>query len=79
MVETYTLIVAPVEVCDTEGKEAITDAVRGWFEPAMTIADFLASYSKFGGTHHLAMSYNANETVLKDFAINMGWNFEVIK
>ena len=77
--ETYTLIVAPIEVCDTEGKEAITDAVRGWFEPSMPIADFLASYSKFGGTHHLAISYNADENILKDFAKNMNWSFEIIK
>jgi len=76
--ETYTLIVAPVEVCDTKGKEVINDTVRGWFEPSMPISDFLASYSKLGGTHHLAISYNADENVLKSFATNMNWNFELI-
>jgi L-arabinose isomerase len=76
--ETYTLIVAPVEVCDTKGKEAITDAIRGWVEPSLPISDFLAAYSKLGGTHHLAISYNANENILKDFATNMNWNFELI-
>jgi len=77
--ETYTLIVAPVEVCDTKGKETINDAIRGWFEPSILIDDFLADYSRFGGTHHLAISYNADEKILKDFAVNMGWKFTVIK
>jgi len=76
--ETYTLIAAPVKVCDTEGKEAINEAIRGWFEPPMPISDFLAAYSKLGGTHHLAISYNADEAILKDFAANMNWNFELI-
>ncbi len=77
--ETYTLIVAPIKVCDTKSKETINGAIRGWFEPLMTIADFLAVYSKLGGTHHLALSYRANENVLRDFAANMNWNFEIIK
>lgn len=76
--ETYTLIVAPIEVCDAEAKENITGAVRGWFEPSISIADFLAAYSKLGGTHHLAISYNGDENILKDFAMNMNWNFEVM-
>ena len=76
--ETYTLITAPVEVCDTKGKEAISDSIRGWFEPAMPISDFLSSYSKLGGTHHLTLSYNADENILREFAANMNWNFQAI-
>ncbi|MBU8902039.1 MAG: hypothetical protein KOO69_04815 [Victivallales bacterium] len=77
--ETYTLIVAPIEVCDTQGKEELKDSIRGWFEPTMPIADFLTAYSKLGGTHHLAISYNADENILKDFAKNMNWSFKIIK
>lgn len=76
--ETYTLIAAPVEICDSQGKETIKDAIRGWFEPSIPISDFLASYSKLGGTHHLAISYNADENILKDFAKNMNWNFAIL-
>ncbi len=76
--ETYTLITALIKVCDAEGKETINDAIRGWFEPSMPISDFLAAYSKLGGTHHLGISYNANENILKDFATNMNWNFKKI-
>ncbi len=77
--KTYTLIVAPIEVCDSKGKEVINDAIRGWFKPLIPIADFLAAYSKLGGTHHQALSYNADKNILKDFAANMNWNFQVIK
>ena len=76
--ETYTLIASPIKVCDTKGKETINDAIRGWLEPSMPISDFLAAYSKLGGTHHLAKSYNANEDILKDFAANMNWNFVIL-
>ena len=77
--ETYTLITAPIEVCDTKGKETITNVIRGWIEPSMPVVDFLAAYSKLGGTHHLALSYNADENILGNFATNMNWNFNVIK
>ncbi len=77
--ETYTLIAAPVEVCDTQGKEAINSAIRGWFKPAMPIADFLKNYSLLGGTHHQVLSYNANEEILCEFAEKMNWKFQVIK
>jgi len=65
--------------CDTKGQELINDAIRGWFKPSIPIANFLSAYSKLGGTHHLALSYNANEKILKEFATNMNWNFQAIK
>ena len=74
----YSLIVAPVNVCDSENKEAITNAVRGWLTPSLPISDFLTAYSKLGGTHHLAISYNADENILRDFAALMNWNFYLI-
>jgi L-arabinose isomerase len=75
---TYTLIASPVEVCDSRGKEKINNSIRGWIKPQTSVADFLTAYSRLGGTHHLAMSYNADMEILQDFALNMGWNFEVI-
>jgi len=33
--ETYTLIAAPIKVCDSKDKETITEAIRGWFEPSI--------------------------------------------
>lgn len=77
--ETYTLIAAPVKVCDSKGEEAITGAIRGWFEPGMPIADFLTSYSKLGGTHHLVLCYSADEKAIEVFAENMNWNFKIIQ
>jgi len=74
----YSLICAAVKVHDSKGSENIKNAIRGWVEPSLPVADFLTAYSKLGGTHHLAMSYNADLTVLKEFAENMGWNFESI-
>ena len=68
----YTLIMATVAVEQVrDGK--FKDSVRGWIKPQIKIEDFLAEYSRAGGTHHLALVYGKKIQVLSKFARIMGW------
>jgi L-arabinose isomerase len=56
-----------------EGADRMERSVRGWFKPPMPLPDFLAEYSRQGGTHHLAFSYTKSVAELRDFGRLMGW------
>ena len=72
--ETYRLIVAPVQVVDPEGEEKqLTGTIRGWFHHRLPVADFLAEYSRLGGTHHLALVYGDVAEEVAGFGEFMGW------
>ena len=75
---TYTLIVAPVAVLDVEGKDAMGDSIHGWFRPAQPVADFLAAYSKIGGTHHAALVYGDVAGSIAAFGEMMGWTVRTL-
>ena len=48
----------------------------GWFTPDKSnIADFLENYSKAGGTHHLTCCYNANISMIRDWAHLLNFKF----
>ncbi len=75
---TFTLITAPVHY--QMPVTACTKRNCGWFVPASgCIRQFLADYSRAGGTHHLAASYEADSAILRGWAHLMGWNFLEIK
>ncbi len=69
----YTLIVAPVEVCEPAGEDGMIGMVRGWIKPEMPLQEFLAGYSRSGGTHHLAMVYENPADILLKWAEIMNW------
>ena len=72
--ERYTLIVAPVTMLDVSAPDSMRDSIHGWFRPDMPIANFLAEYSRAGGTHHSALVYgNAADDVVR-FGRLMGWD-----
>ncbi|MCL5999698.1 MAG: hypothetical protein M1546_27090 [Chloroflexi bacterium] len=75
---TYTLIVAPVAMLDVEGKDAMGDSIHGWFRPAQPVADFLAAYSKIGGTHHAALVYGDVAAPIAAFGEMMGWTVRAL-
>ncbi len=55
--DTFSLIVAPVDVCD-EGdalEPTMRNTVRTWIKPRRPVAGFLECYSRAGGTHHSAL------------------------
>jgi L-arabinose isomerase len=54
----FRLIVAAGSM-DAVDADAFAGSVRGWFRPVRPLADFLADYSRAGGTHHSALVYGA--------------------
>ncbi|MEN8255654.1 MAG: hypothetical protein ABFR33_09315, partial [Verrucomicrobiota bacterium] len=77
--ETYSLIAAEVEVCDTNGEEKINSGIRGWIRPQMPVSDFLKKYSLAGGTHHKVLCYHAERELFETFAETMNWKFVEIR
>jgi len=77
--EAYTLVIAPVEVQPVSGPDRMADTVHGWIKPGLPVADFLAEYSRCGGTHHSAMAYGASVAELAGFAEHMGMRPVVIE
>lgn len=71
---TYKLVVSPVTMMDTEGEDRMADTIRGWFAPKMPIGDFLAEFSRIGGTHHSAIVYGNVVEEIISFGKMMGWN-----
>ncbi|MGQ9455818.1 MAG: hypothetical protein ACUVRS_03330 [Armatimonadota bacterium] len=71
---TFTLIASSVRMADVQGSDSMRDLIRGWFEPPMPIADFLAEHSRAGGTHHAALVYGDVMQEIVRFGEMMGWN-----
>ncbi|MFA7157742.1 MAG: hypothetical protein WC299_00450 [Kiritimatiellia bacterium] len=75
----FRLILAPVNMqAAGRGTDRFADAVRGWMKPGAEIPDFLAAYSRAGGTHHAALVYDADMFVLSGFGKLMGWETVVL-
>lgn len=74
----YRLIVSPVVMCSVEGKDRFEKIIHGWFTPSMPIADFLADYSRLGGTHHAALVYGEVVEEIAAFGDFMGWDSVVL-
>jgi L-arabinose isomerase len=75
--ELYTLIVSQVEMVEVKN-DKMTDTISGWFVPSMPIRDFLAEFSRAGGTHHSALVYGRVKDVIADFGKIMGWKVIII-
>ncbi len=78
MVSGFRLVVAPATMVDAGGKDRMEKSVRGWFRPEIAVPEFLAQYSRVGGTHHLAVSYDADVDVVQAFGRMMGWETVLI-
>jgi len=66
--DTFRLIVAPVEVLPDESAPAMRETVRGWIRPRRPVAEFLAEYSRCGGTHHSALVLGDCAATIEAFA-----------
>jgi L-arabinose isomerase len=75
----YRLILAPAEMLPVSGRDALEHSVRGWFRPRQPVSDFLAAYSRLGGTHHLALAYTEHTSRLETFGRMMGWDTVVMR
>ena len=71
---TYALIVAPVAMQEVAGEDKMADSIHGWFKPSLSVADFLAAYSRVGGTHHSALVYGKVAEEIVRWGKLMEWN-----
>jgi L-arabinose isomerase len=76
--DTYTLILAPVTMLEGGPDDRMGDTVHGWLSPTLPIDEFLAGYSRLGGTHHCALVYGEVLATLVGFGTLMGWKISVI-
>lgn len=76
--DTFSLIIAPVEMLEKSCADGMHDTIRGWFRPSIPLPEFLAEYSRVGGTHHLAMVYGALATDIRKMGEIMGWKVVLI-
>jgi L-arabinose isomerase len=75
----YSLVIAPVEMLAVQGEDRMSGSIRGWFRPRLPVADFLAAYSRAGGTHHSALVYGDVADEAAVFADFMGWNTAMLR
>lgn len=74
------LITAPVTMKAPGKTDRFTGSLRGWFTADdLHINDFLAGYSRLGGTHHAALVYGAEEETLANFAGFMGFDYARVR
>jgi len=75
----YSLIIGPVVMQDVNGTDRMADSVHGWFKAALPIEEFLAEYSRVGGTHHLALVYGNAVEEIAGWGRLMRWNTVILK
>lgn len=73
--EGYNLIAVPVTMVSGGRNIKFRNTVRGWMKPTLSLNEFLAEYSRVGGTHHAALVYGASLRTLTRFSQLMGFKF----
>jgi len=76
--DTFSLIIAPVEVMEDATSEEMKNTVRAWVRPSCGVERFLEEYSRCGGTHHSALVLGDKTKALKAFATFTGLEPKVI-
>ncbi|MEN8255592.1 MAG: hypothetical protein ABFR33_09000 [Verrucomicrobiota bacterium] len=77
--DSFSLVAAPVKVCNSGGREKIDGGIRGWIQPPVPVAEFLKQYSLAGGTHHGVLCYGIDEHLVEAFAKTMNWKYRSIQ
>lgn len=73
------LIIAPVEVLGDAEHPSMREQIRGWVRPQRDLADFLETYSHFGGTHHSALVMNGDTRALAAFGDFCGFQTHILQ
>ncbi len=76
--DSYRLIIAPATMIKVKGKDNMERSVHGWFKTGMPIEEFLGAYSRLGGTHHLALTYEPSVRLIEAFGQMMGWDTVIL-
>jgi L-arabinose isomerase len=71
--DTFSLIIAPITIQQPTDADKMADSIHGWFKAALPVGDFLAEYSRAGGTHHSAMVYGKVAEEIAGFGKLMSW------
>lgn len=74
----FRLILAPVTMQTVRGRDRMETTIHGWFRPSLPVADFLAAYSRAGGTHHAALVYGHAMHEIAGFGALIGWETIVL-
>ncbi|MBI4556241.1 MAG: hypothetical protein HY706_01540 [Candidatus Hydrogenedentes bacterium] len=77
--DSFSLIVAPVQVLPDETGTPWRDWLRGWIRPAGCVPRFLERYSESGGTHHCALMIGDRVEPLKAFAEFAGLECHILQ
>jgi L-arabinose isomerase len=75
----YSLIAAPIVMQDVEGADRMAETIHGWFKASLPVGDFLAEYSRAGGTHHCALVYGKVADSIASWGRLMRWNKVLIQ
>lgn len=52
----------------------MADPIHGWFKPSLSGGDFLAAYSRVGGTHRSALVYGQGRRGDRALGNQMEWD-----
>ena len=75
----FRLVTSPIEFVAPPEAIGNKPCNAGWITTAHGgIADFLAEYTRLSGTHHAAVVYDADATMLRDFAHLLKWEYAEI-
>lgn len=77
--DTYSLIIASGEMLGVAGEDRMKNVVHGWFRPDREVSNFLAAFSRAGGTHHSAIVYGDYVPEMVKFGEIMGWHVYMIQ
>jgi L-arabinose isomerase len=72
--DAYSLIAAPIVMQDVPGADRMADSIHGWFKASLPVGEFLAAYSRAGGTHHSALVYGKVAEEIVRWGELMRWN-----
>ena len=70
----YSLIVAPIVMQEVTGADRMADSIHGWFKASLPVGEFLAEYSRAGGTHHSALVYGKVAEEIVRWGKLVRWN-----
>lgn len=76
--DSFSLIVAPVDVLGEATHPGMSELIRGWFRPTCPLESFLEQYSELGGTHHAAIVHGGSVEAIRAFAAFAGIPSHVI-
>ena len=77
--DSFSLIVAPVEVLGEGTHPDYQEWIRGWIKPELPLNEFLEAYSMHGGTHHCALVLGDCRREITAFARAAGFETVVLE